>query len=347
MTPTAAYTGTKQYIPFLNFVGERKLADNKSIDMKPPITISTLLIILASFTVVAQTDGPQPNVVHITGVRFAYPLVQQWIDRYNKENPELQVIIESRNSSDPAEYEILIEAYEHPEEIKRNREYVYLARYVVLPVANSTSQFADVYGAKGIGNDQIKQLFFHDILADKEKQKVIKIPYTVYTRLQKAGIPSVFANHYGYEQKDIKGKSIAGSDEHLRKALLRDSTAVSYLPLSLIYDLTTGKPVEGISVLPLDLNDNGKVNDDERFYDDLPTVVQRLETLSPRELKNVPLAYLHFSVDRNHAAQEAIAFLRWVIIHGEKDLHEHGYLIPEPGKLETEKFEQFASGRTR
>lgn len=315
--------------------------------MKSPIIIIAILIVVVTSSAFGQAEGPQPNVVHITGVRFAYPLVQRWIDRYNKENPELQVIIESRNSSDPAEYEILIEAYEHPEEIKRNREYVYLARYAVLPVANSASQFARVYGAKGVDNDLVKQVFFHDILADKEQEKEIKVPYTLYTRLQKAGMPSTFANHYGYEQKDIKGKGIAGSDEHLKKALLRDSTAVSYLPLSLIYDLPTGKPVEGISVLPLDLNDNGRISDDEKFYDDLSTVVERLEGLPAKELKNIPLAYLHFSVNRKHATQEAIAFLRWVISHGEADLHEHGYLTPAPGKLETEKFEQFASGRIK
>src|SRR6187455_1724823 len=44
--------------------------------------------------------------VVITGVRFAYPLVQKWIDDYNKENPDVQIIIESRGSADPAKYDI-------------------------------------------------------------------------------------------------------------------------------------------------------------------------------------------------------------------------------------------------
>lgn len=314
--------------------------------MKPGIIISLLLVLIAS-TGYSQATGTKPNIVRITGVRFAYPLVQQWIDKYNSEYPDRQIIIESRASSDPAEFDILIEAYEHPDEIKRNREYVYIARYAVLPVANSASAFAGVYGEKGVDEDLIKQIFFHDILADKENQKEIKVAYTIYTRLQKAGTPSVFSGYYGYEQKDIKGKSIAGSDEHLRRALLRDSTAVSYLPLSLIYDQETGKPIEGITVLPPDLDGNGRINGDEKVYGDLATAVQRLEETPRKDLKNLPLEYLHFSVDRKNATQEAISFLRWVIANGEKDLNGRGYLTPEAGKLEKEKFEQFASKRNK
>src|SRR5690606_29844151 len=75
-------------------------------------------------------------------------------------------------------------------------------------------------------------------------------------------------------------------DEHLRRALLRDSTAVSYLPLSLIYDPETGKPVKGITVIPPDLNGNGRINEDEKFYGDLVTVVQRLEE-TPRRISTM------------------------------------------------------------
>jgi ABC-type phosphate transport system substrate-binding protein len=179
------------------------------------------------------------HVVRITGVRFAYPLVQQWIDNFNREYPDVQIIIEARGSSDPSTYDILLEAYEQPDEIKNSREYVYVARYALLPIANNKSEFAKKYGEKGLNKELIVQLFFHDIYADKEEQKKIDVPYTVYTRLQKAGAPITFSRYFGSEQKDVKGKAIAGADEHLLKALQRDSTGVSYLPLSLIYDRDT------------------------------------------------------------------------------------------------------------
>lgn len=279
------------------------------------------------------------KIVVITGVRFAYPLVQKWIDDYNVVNPDVQIVIESRGSADPAKYDILVEAYDEKSKLDQGREYVYIARYAVLPVANNKSAFAKTYTKKGLNKDLINQLFFNDIFADKEKEQEIKAPYTIYTRLQKAGSPIIFTKYFGYEQKDVKGKAIAGADEHLLKAILRDSTGVSYLPLSVIYDHTSKKPVDGLAVLPVDLNGNGRISDDEKFYDDLPTVVANLEEKSVKDINNVPVEYIHMSVDKTNGSSEAIEFLRWVIQNGQNDLHDFGYLKPEPGRLEAQKFE--------
>ncbi len=283
----------------------------------------------------------QNKVVAITGVRFAYPLVQKWIDDYNKINPEVQIIIESRGTNDPAQYDILIEAYEPAAEVKKNRDYVYIARYAILPVANSLSEFSKVYSKKGLNQEAIKQLFFHDIFTEKDAKDNIKIPFTVYTRLQKAGAPITFTKYFGYEQKDIRGKAIAGSDEHLLKAVLRDSIGVSYFPVSLIYDQTTGKTHAGLTVIPVDLNGNGKVSDEEKFYDERSIVVQRLEEKDQKEISNVPMEYLNFSIDKSGSSPEAIAFLQWIIQNGQSDLHAFGFLKPEQSRLQKEKQDDF------
>jgi phosphate transport system substrate-binding protein len=299
---------------------------------------------LAKATTSSVAEKPTTNkqkVVIVTGARFSYPLVQKWIDDYNHTNPNVQVIIEARGSNDPLQYDVLAEVFEPSDEAKQNREYLYIARYAILPVANRQSSFAKEYSEKGLNKDLIKQLFFHDVFADKENQKEIKTPYTIYTRLQKAGAPIVFTNYFGYEQKDIKGKAIAGSDEHLLKALLRDTLGVSYLPLSLIYDLNTQKTVKGLAVLPVDLNDNGKVSAEEKFYADLPTVIQNLESKTAKNRQNLPIGYLHLSVDKQTANPEALRFLQWVAENGLNDLSKYGYLQPEAGKIDKEKFDQW------
>lgn len=286
------------------------------------------------------------KVVVITGTRFAYPLVQKWIDTYNEANPDVQIVIEARGSADP-QYDVLIEAYEQSEEIKKTREYAYIARYAILPVANAQSTFAKTYSAKGLNRALINQLYFHDMFADSEKETKIKEPFTIYTRLQKAGAPIAFTKFFGFEQKDIKGKAIAGADEHLLKAIIRDSTGVSYLPLTLLYDHATGKELSGITVLPVDLNGNDKVSNDEKFYRDLSSVINKIESADAKELKNLPIEYLHLSVDKKNATPEAVSFLKWVMVNGQQDLHLFGYLLPQTSKKEKEKFEQFANGKSK
>jgi len=298
--------------------------------MKSFFRLVLVLVFLSPSIGKTQTNDKQPKIVVLTGTRFAYPLVQKWIDDYNKVNPDVQLIIEARGTNDPTKYDILIEAYEPDEEAKKSRDYVYIARYAILPVVNSQSAFAKIYSDKGLNQELIKQLFFHDITADK---KEIKTPFTVYTRLQKAGAPITFTKYFGYEQKDILGKVIAGSDEHLLKALLRDSIGLSYLPVNLIYDQATGKPHTGITVLPVDLDGNGKVGSDEKFYTDLLTVVQRLEEKVLKEISNVPIEYLNLSVNKTNPNPEAVSFLQWIIQNGQKDIHGFGFLKPEESRL--------------
>jgi ABC-type phosphate transport system substrate-binding protein len=294
-----------------------------------------------------KSDKPAQKVVVVTGNRFSYELVQKWIDEYNKVNPNVQIIIESRGSTDPLKFDILAEVYEPDQEIKKSREYINVGRYAVLPVATSRSSFAKIYSNKGLTNELINQIFFHDIFADKSKEKAISAPFTVYTRLQKAGVPIVFTKYFGYQQKDIKGVAIAGADAHLLKALLRDSTGVTYLPLPLIYDKETRKPIEGLTVLPVDLNGNGKVSDNEKFYDTIDKVTEQLESIDADDIKNIPLEYLHLSVDKQTVSPEAVDFLKWVNENGQADLHHFGYLKPEEKRFEKAKFNEFASKRGR
>ncbi len=127
--------------------------------------------------------------------------------------------------------------------------------------------------------------------------------------------------------------------------MLRDSVGVTYLPLSLIYDEQTRRPLEGLTVLPVDLNGNGKVADTEKFYDNLTTVIERLENAEKGEVKNIPIEYLHLSVNKEKASKEAIDFLKWVNEEGQADLHDFGYLKPEPTRFAKEKFNDFAAKR--
>jgi phosphate transport system substrate-binding protein len=316
--------------------------------MKKLSVISLLLI--ASTVALGQSQIPQPGkdpkILVVTGARFSYKLVEKWIDEYTKLNPGVQIVVESRGSSDPQKYDILAEVYDQPADIKEKREYIYVGRYAVLPVATATSQFARYYSNEGLTKQLITQIFFHDIFADKEKEKPVKAPYSVYTRMQKAGTPVIFSKYFGYEQKDIKGTGIAGADTHLIKALLRDSAGVTYLPSPIIYN-ETGKPIDGISVIPVDVNGNGKISDDEKFVSDFEKVAAKLESSPSDQIKNIPTDYLHLSVDKQTASPEAINFLRWVSANGQKDLHAFGFFLPDARRIEKQTFNEFASRKDK
>ncbi len=314
---------------------------------KKIVIVSLALVISGGVYAQGGKTNPQgQKVIVVTGARFSYKLIEKWIDEYTKLDPSVQIVVEARGSNDPAKYDILAEVYEHPADIKEKRAYVTVGRYAVFPVATSNSSFARIYGEEGLTKQHIVQIFFHDIFADQEKQKEIKAPYTVYTRLQKAGVPVIFSKYYGFEQKDIKGIGIAGADTHLLKALLRDSTGVTYFPTPVIFQ-QNGTPVDGLTVIPVDINGNGKVSDDEKFVSQFNKVIEKIESADPGQVKNVQIDYLHLSVDKENASPEAVDFLKWVNENGQKYLHEFGFLLPDPKRVEKEKFTEFASKKGR
>jgi phosphate transport system substrate-binding protein len=303
--------------------------------MKSFISIVVFYFMILFATAALAQDSE--NKVVITGVRFAYPLVEKWIEAYKTVYPDAQIQIESRTTIDPANYDLLIEAYEPDEEAKGNREYIYLARYALLPIANSSSAFAKNFGERGLNEDLIKLVYFHDIYADKKNESEIKEPFTVYTRLQTAGAPTTFARYFGFEQKDFKGKAIAGADEHLIRAIRKDSTGISYGPLSILYNLASGKLLDGITILPVDINGNGKVNEEEKFYNDLESVIQKLESVDTKSIKNIPIEYIHLSVSKESVKPEALKFLQWVANNGQQHIRSFGYLKPESKVFEEGK----------
>jgi phosphate transport system substrate-binding protein len=268
----------------------------------------------------------------ITGVRFAYPLVEKWIKDYTAENPKAQIVIESRTVTDPENYDLLIEAYDQERLVKEGREFISIGRYALLPVANAKSAFAKEYVEKGFNEKTYKQIFFHDIYA--EKSEPITIPFTIYTRLQKAGAPVTFARYFGYEQQQIKGKSIAGADELLIKALLKDETGITYTFPGLAFDLKSRKVAEGLSIIPVDLDGNGRVSREEKVIENLDQVIGKLEG---EKVKNVPIEYIHFSIAKSNVNREAKKFLLWVASHGGSSLHDFGFLNADAKRLETEK----------
>jgi phosphate transport system substrate-binding protein len=93
----------------------------------------------------------------------------------------VQIIVESRGSADPQKYDILAEVYEHPSEIKDKRQYINVARYVVLPVATATSSFAKIYAKEGLTKQHITQIFFTTFLRTRKKRKILK-HHTAYTQ---------------------------------------------------------------------------------------------------------------------------------------------------------------------
>jgi ABC-type phosphate transport system substrate-binding protein len=84
-----------------------------------------ILIFIGYFLLLAISAAlaqGKPKVI-ITGARFTYPLVEEWIHQYKAVNPNVEVVIDPRTTTDPSTYDLLLEAYENDKSLKDTRDY--------------------------------------------------------------------------------------------------------------------------------------------------------------------------------------------------------------------------------
>lgn len=282
-------------------------------------------------TAAAQTSSTDNQIV-ITGTRFTYPLVEKWIWEFKQEHPEIAIRIASKGSKAADSANFFINAHTLSVDEKKTRETVSISRYALLPVTNSKNKLVEVYGNKGIKSKDIKKLFFevYDPAEPDAEQKILKelkgFKPVVYTRAQQACAPVTFAHYYGFEQENIVGKQLGGDDKHLILAVLNDSAGVTYNVPNYIYDLSTRKVKEGISIIPLDLNNNGRLDDNERIYQTIDDFIASLESSYTHNLpfENVTASY---KKDGSATSKSIETFLNWVRSKGQSYSHQFGFAV--------------------
>ncbi|OYX24103.1 MAG: hypothetical protein B7Z06_09315 [Flavobacteriales bacterium 32-35-8] len=295
------------------------------------IRLKITFIVLLTTTLGISQETKQGVV--ISGEPLAEALVKQWILDYSKNTSSNIAFKAKAKDSDLAVEFLNSETSKSNEDLK----HFSIAKVAILPVAKSNAPIVLELKKKGLDENKLKALYFDDFLESTGKDDFSKIPHQVYTRLGETGVPAIFAQAFGYETSSIKGNGIGGNDLHVINAMKADETAVSFNALNLLYDVQTRQAVTGFTVLPVDLNGNGKVSDDELFYQDLDAILGKLQSLNPKDIKNIPIGELQIVVNIKESNQETLNFLNWILVNGQASLSKYGFLQADTKTLKEER----------
>lgn len=300
-------------------------------------------ILVSLFTSYANAQTAANGKVLITGSRFTYTLVEKWIQDFKKQYPGVEVRILPRGSASADSGNLIINAHQlQKEEIKANYAVINIGKYAILPVANANNPlYLSEYKEKGISPKEIKKLYFQEFdeygdVINKKKKKEGEYEPNLYTRDQKACAPTAFANFYSLKQENLKGKGILGDDKHLLNAVKKDTNGLTYNVLSNIYDLNTRKVPNGLAVLPIDQDGNGKLTEEEKIYDNLDNLISNIEQ---GKEKQIPVEYVNISYPLQVSAENnnLKLFVQYILTEGQKHNHQYGFLDFEPENLAKQK----------
>ena len=101
--------------------------------------------------------------------------------------------------------------------------------------------------------------------------------------------------------------------------------------INYLYDAKTLKPIAGICPLPIDVNNNGKIDKEEDFYADRNSII---EAIKDGRYPSPPARDLYFVSGGKPVKPEVIEFLRWVMTEGQNFAPEAGYIPVSKDKLD-------------
>ncbi len=269
--------------------------------------------------------------ISISGAWAMYPLVVKWAEEFRKEHPKVLIDI-SAGGAGKGIVDVLAGMVDMamvsrditPIEVGRNAWYIPVAKDAVIPTFNSNNPNRAVILEQGLMRRHFQELFL--VPGDKNWAGFLQGrgqgTVNVYTRSDACGAGEVWAHYLGKAQEDLLGIGVFG-DPGIADIVRNDVLGVGYNNIAFAFDIGTRMPFPGLSVIPIDLNENGKIDPEENFYD---TLDKLMEAISQDRYPSPPARNLFFVSNGQPKNIAAIEFLHWVLTKGQTFVTEAGYV---------------------
>lgn len=286
------------------------------------------------------------NTISISGAFALYPMAVKWAEEYKKIHPEIQIHISAggagKGMTDALSGMVdlgMVSRSVSKEEKDKGAWFIAVTKDAVLPTINSLNPELKTLQAKGLRKNDFIKIFLSGEMTDwnmttggSNKEKI-----NVYTRSDACGAGEMWAKFMDKKQEDIKGTGVYG-DPGMADAVRKDKNGIGYNNIIYIYDINTKKKHEGLEIIPIDMNENGEIDDDEKIYntiDDIDKAIKEGKYPSP------PARDLYFVSKGKPVNKAVVDFIKWILNDGQKFVKEGGYveLTKENINSESKKLE--------
>jgi phosphate transport system substrate-binding protein len=214
--------------------------------------------------------------ISISGAFALLPMVSLWAEEYQKVNPNLRFDIQGGGAgkgmtdvlSGAVDVAMLSRAVRDEETAQGAVLTPVVIDAVVGTVNADNPHLADDPEATGITPEIARGIWIDQTITtyDQWLGNGSSDAINVYTRADASGAGEMWARFAGgTAQEELRGIAV-NADPGLAEAVRQDKLGVGYNNIGFAYDLTTGAPVTGLRVIPIDLNGNGAIDPDEDFY---------------------------------------------------------------------------------
>lgn len=275
--------------------------------------------------------GGEEVAISVSGAFALFPLMSVWAEEYQNIHPNVRFDVQAGGAgkgmtdmlSGAADIAMLSRDARQ-EELDQGSFLVPVTIDSVLATANAANPHIAQLLAQGLTPERGAAVWtsgaaitWGELLGTEATD-----PVNPYTRSDASGAAEMWAKYLGAEvQEELKGTAVNG-DPGVAEAVRQDPLALGYNNVGFAYDPATGLPIEGLAIVPLDLNGDGAVADDENFYatrDEFTAAVAEGKYPFPP----ARVLYLVTKGEPNSAVAE---FYRWVLTEGQQYVQPAGYV---------------------
>lgn len=282
----------------------------------------------------------------ISGAWALYPMVVKWSEEFHAQYPDVQFDV-SAGGAGKGMADTLAGAVDmgmvsrsiFPEEVSQGAVGIAVTIDAVVPTLNAGNPHLALLQKQGLTRAALESIWlgkattWGQVLNDPQITDEIH----VYTRSDACGAAETWAAYLGkYKQEDLQGVAVYG-DPGLATAVSEDPLGIGFNNLNFAYDADSGKPLAGLQVQPLDINEDGQVGADENWY---AAKADLMAAIANNKYPSPPARALYVVTKGAPEGLEE-SFIRWVLTDGQAFVEPTGYipLTAEQLKAELEKLE--------
>jgi phosphate transport system substrate-binding protein len=306
------------------------------------LNLTLLISLLLTVTIAVPEARCQEKLsgqISISGAFALYPMTVKWSEEFRKIHPDVRIDISAggagKGISDALNGMVeigMVSREIYPEEMKNGAFPIAVTKDAVVAVISELNPALNEILTKGLKTDAGNNIWITGKYSTWTQAFNTKTtaPLHVYTRSDACGAAEMWAKFFGKKQEDLLGVGVFG-DPGLAQAVKRDPLGIGFNNIGYAYDATTKKQVKGLRVVPLDLNNNGKIDQDEDFYNSMNDLIS---AIASGKYPSPPARELYFVVKGNPKNNKVLTeFIKWVLTDGQKFVHESGYITLPNDKI--------------
>ncbi|WP_353633282.1 substrate-binding domain-containing protein (plasmid) [Halobacterium sp. NMX12-1] len=284
--------------------------------------------------------GGGENSIRISGGVGPLPMVQVWAEAYEQDH-DVSIDISGGGTgvgvsdvlNDQVDVAMMGRA-PTAEEREQGLFAVPMLRDTVVGTVNPENPVLDAIQRQGLSRADLEAIFTREVttwgeVVDAESDAEI----TVYGRSDASAAYKKWATFLGgYTQSELSDQSDGNfdGDQQVAQAIGQEPTAIAFNNVNYVWDFETGELSGNVRPIPLDLNDNDTLDENESFYGSRDEFLAAVEDGT----YPAPPAREMFLASKNGFDDTAKQFVEWVLTGGQSMVRDNGYVPLDQSRLE-------------